>query len=116
MHSKIDVRFRLRILVGDTVAIGPGKMALLEAIQENGSISAAARSLGMSYRRAWVLLDELNSLLREPATSASTGGATGGGCQLTDVGEALVRLYRQINLEASQACAVHLAALRGLIS
>lgn len=115
-RSKIEVRFRLRILVDDSVAIGPGKMALLEAIREHGSISAAARSLGMSYRRAWLLVEDLNALLREPATVACTGGASGGGCQLTDVGETLVRLYRQINLEASRACAVQLAALRELIS
>lgn len=115
-RAKVEVRFRLRILAGDSVAIGPGKMAFLEAIQEHGSISAAARSLGMSYRRGWILFEELNSLLQEPATLASSGGANGGGCQLTEVGEALIRLYRQINLEASQACAVHLAALRGLIA
>ena len=65
-----DVRFRLRIRQDDSIAIGPGKVALLEAIQLHGSISAAARSLGMSYRRAWVLIDELNQALASPATAS----------------------------------------------
>ena len=57
--SKPSVNFRLRVSAGDTIAVGPGKIALIEAIQETGSITAAAKSLGMSYRRAWMLVDQL---------------------------------------------------------
>src|ERR1700712_3859485 len=77
--SKAEVRFRMRIRHADAVAIGPGKIDLLEAVREHGSISAAARTLGMSYRRAWLLIDELNRTLKTPATSSETGGTAGGG-------------------------------------
>src|SRR5260370_32163857 len=73
-----EVRFRMRIRQADAVAIGPGKIDLLEAVHQHGSISAAARSLGMSYRRAWLLIDELNRTLKAPATSSETGGSAGG--------------------------------------
>jgi molybdate transport system regulatory protein len=110
-----DVRFRLRIRQGELLAIGPGKVALLEAIAEHGSISAAARSLGMSYRRAWLLIDELNRALREPATHSGPGGASGGGSQLTPVGERIVALYRGIEARAHDACAGQIRELTGLM-
>ena len=110
-----DVRFRLRVRQGEHIAIGPGKVALLEAIQEHGSISAAARSLGMSYRRAWLLIDELNHALASPATSSEQGGQRGGGSALTPVGEALIRLYRSIEQEAHRACADRIDALTALL-
>ena len=78
--------------------IGPGKIALLEAIRSTGSISAAARSIGMSYRRAWLLVEEINQTLREPAVTAETGGARGGGAVVTPVGEKVVGLYRAIEI------------------
>jgi molybdate transport system regulatory protein len=77
----------MRIRTGDTVVIGPGKIALLEAVPIHGSISAAARSLGMSYQCAWRLLDELNQSLKSPATVSEQGGQRGGGCTLTAVSE-----------------------------
>ncbi len=89
---------------GDLLAIGPGKVALLEAIAEQGSISAAARSLGMSYRRAWQLVDELNRALSTPATESGPGGASGGGSTLTPVGERIVALYRGVEARAHEAC------------
>ena len=110
-----EVRFRMRIRTGDTVALGPGKVALLEAVHEHGSISAAARSLGMSYRRAWLLIDELNRSLKSPATISEQGGQSGGGCVLTPVGENIVRLYREVETQAHQACAAQIAALTKLI-
>ena len=85
--ARPEVRFRMRIRKGDTVALGPGKVELLEAVREHGSISAAARSLDMSYRRAWLLIDELNQSLKSPATVSEQGGQSGGGCVLTPVGE-----------------------------
>jgi molybdate transport system regulatory protein len=114
-RSRAEVRFRMRIRSGDTVAIGPGKVDLLEAVQEHGSISAAARSLGMSYRRAWLLIDELNRSLKSPATISEQGGQSGGGCALTPVGENIVRLYREVESEAQAACAAQIAALTKLI-
>ena len=74
--------------------LGPGKVALLEAIKATGSISAAGRSHKMSYRRAWLLVDELNRLFGEPVVSAHPGGAKGGGATLTSTGEQVIRLYR----------------------
>jgi molybdate transport system regulatory protein len=74
--------------------LGAGKIALLESIEKTGSISAAGRAHQMSYRRAWLLVDELNQLFAEPAVSAHHGGARGGGAALTDQGRRIVALYR----------------------
>jgi molybdate transport system regulatory protein len=108
---EIEARFRLRIRRGEEIAIGPGKIALLEAIREHGSITQAAKEIGMSYRRAWLLLDELNRSLRQPATASAQGGTHGGGSLLTAEGETLVELYRDIERRAGLACAEQLAAL-----
>jgi molybdate transport system regulatory protein len=98
-------RFRLRITAGKRIAVGPGKVALLEAIRATGSLTAAAKSLEMSYRRAWLLLDELNKSLETPAVESAQGGEHGGGSRLTPVGEQLVAIYRRIegNAAASNA-------------
>jgi molybdate transport system regulatory protein len=114
-RTRPEVRFRMRIRTGDTVALGPGKVALLEAVHEHGSISAAARSLGMSYRRAWLLIDELNRSLKSPATVSEQGGHSGGGCALTPVGENIVRLYREVEVQAEASCVTQIAALTRLI-
>ena len=92
---------RIDLASGDR--IGPGKIALLEAIRSTGSISAAARSIGMSYRRAWLLVEEINRALREPAVTAETGGVRGGGAVVTPVGERVVGLYRAIEAQAKAA-------------
>ena len=114
-RMKPKVQFRMRVTREDTVAIGPGKVALLEAIAETGSISAAARLLGMSYRRAWLLVDELNSALVSPAVSTAAGGARGGGTALTPVGMQVVRRYRAIEHTARLASAKEVAALTRLL-
>ncbi|MGH8326731.1 MAG: winged helix-turn-helix domain-containing protein, partial [Steroidobacteraceae bacterium] len=85
--APLDVR--LRIDLGPQSSIGPGKIALLEHIEASGSLSQAARDLRMSYRRAWLLLDDLNHALPEPVTTASIGGAGGGGATLTPFGRKL---------------------------
>ena len=113
--TRPEVRFRMRILSGDAVALGPGKVELLEAVREYGSISAAARSLDMSYRRAWLLIDELNRSLKSPATRSEQGGQSGGGCTLTPVGETIIRLYRDVEEEAQRSCAAQIAELMNLI-
>ena len=110
-RARPEVRFRMRIRRGETVALGPGKVELLEAVREQGSISAAARSLDMSYRRAWLLIDELNQSLRSPATVSEQGGQSGGGCVLTEVGESIVRLYRDVEAQAEKACATQISDL-----
>jgi molybdate transport system regulatory protein len=91
--------------------VGPGKIALLEAIAEAGSISAAARSLGMSYRRAWELVAELNQIFTAPVVERVTGGSGGGGARLTELGEALLVGFREIEATASRAAAAHLRRL-----
>lgn len=91
-----ETRLSIRIDLPSGDRIGPGKIALLEAIRATGSISAAARRLEMSYRRAWLLVEQINSALREPAVSAAIGGRRGGGAALTPVGEDIVALYRAI--------------------
>lgn len=110
------VQFRLRIYRDDLIAIGPGKVALLEAIARTGSISAAARELGMSYRRAWLLVDETNRSLKSPAVLAAAGGAQGGGTALTPVGEEVVRRYRAIEKTAYTAAARQIQALSDLLA
>lgn len=76
--------------------IGPGKIALLEAIRDTGSISAGARKIGMSYRRAWLLVEQINMALAQPAVEAAPGGRQGGGATVTDIGERLIGIYHAI--------------------
>jgi molybdate transport system regulatory protein len=106
----------MRVTVADLVAIGPGKVALLEAIRDHGSISAAARSLDMSYRRAWVLLQEINQSMRRPAVLSEHGGESRGGSTLTADGEAVIRLYRAIEEQAAAACSREISALLKLLA
>jgi molybdate transport system regulatory protein len=97
------VRLTLRVDFGTDRAIGPGKVLLLEAIRDTGSISQAGRSLGMSYRRAWLLVDDMNRCFREPVVTAQPGGAQGGGAALTAFGQKVVQKYRKIETEATAA-------------
>jgi molybdate transport system regulatory protein len=83
--------------------IGPGKVALLEAIRETGSITSAAKALGMSYRRAWILVDETNRCLVRPAVATASGGERGGGTILTTTGVQLVARYRAVERETAGA-------------
>jgi molybdate transport system regulatory protein len=96
---------RFRVDIGTQLAIGPGKIALLERIGETGSLSEAARALGMSYRRAWQLLNSLNASLREPVTHARKGGRHGGGSSLTSFGRRLIRIYRGFEAETQRRAA-----------
>ena len=100
---------RVRIVFHDAMRLGPGKIDLLEAVGRTGSISAAGRDLGMSYRRAWLLVDAVNRLFKEPVVVASAGGAHGGGAELTDLGRALVNAYRRIEERTRQAIHEELA-------
>jgi molybdate transport system regulatory protein len=98
---------RFRVDLGRHEAIGPGKIALLEQIERGGSLSQAARELGMSYRRAWQLLDSLNRCFRERVALTARGGRSGGGATLTAFGRRLIRSYREFDAEVQARAARH---------
>lgn len=108
---------RVRVLAGDQLVLGPGRADLLELIRETGSIAAAGRRMGMSYKRAWQLAESLNSLFRGPLIHAAKGGTAGGGARLTELGEQVLQAYRTLVMRARAenegALAVLLAALPG---
>jgi molybdate transport system regulatory protein len=106
---------RLRIDLDPNTSVGPGKIALLERIEATGSLSQAARELGISYRRAWLLLDDLNHAFVEPATTTSVGGTGGGGAQLTPFGKALIAAYREIERETEKATRSRLSWLSACV-
>ena len=110
-----DIRFRIRISKGETIALGPGKIELLEAIEKTSSLTAAAKHLGMSYRRAWVLLDTMNRCFRAPLVATAAGGAHGGGTRVTDVGREVIARYRRAEAAARRAAAHDLDALGALL-
>src|SRR5437667_11773630 len=111
-RSSATIQFRVRITKGDDIAIGPGKVDLLEAIAATGSITAAARRLGMSYRRAWLLVDTMNRCFKKPVVDAETGGTRGGGTRLTAVGAEALQRYRRIEKLAASAAAIELRKLQ----
>jgi len=98
-----DVRLTVRVDFGSDRALGPGKIRLLEAIRNTGSISQAGRALDMSYRRAWLLVDDMNRCFREAVVATQPGGAQGGGAALTPFGEELIENYRAIEAQATAA-------------
>jgi len=97
--------------VSEQVRLGPGKIELLELIDRHGSISEAARAMEMSYRRAWLLVAELNQGFRKPVVAAHTGGKGGGHAGLTDFGREIIKRYRAIEADARAAVSKHLDAL-----
>lgn len=105
----------LRVLLGSPVAMGPGKAALLEAIATHGSISGAARAMGMSYRRAWVLVDAMNRAFKAPLVRTATGGPRGGGAILTRTGLAALRCYRAMEAKAHASVAADMRKMRALM-
>jgi molybdate transport system regulatory protein len=98
-----------------STSIGPGKTALLEAIAATGSISAAGRSLGMSYRRAWQLVESMNRNFREPLVLTATGGVRGGGAQVTPFGHEVLRRYRAMEARVSVMLDADLTAFADLL-
>ncbi len=102
----------LRVVLGDAVAMGPGKVELLEGIAETGSIAAAGRRMGMSYKRAWLLVEEMNSMFSGPLVDAAKGGAGGGGATLTPLGRRILSAYRDLETAAAKAGARELATMR----
>jgi molybdate transport system regulatory protein len=103
----------LRVLGGSAAAMGPGKAELVERILRTGSISAAAREMGMSYRRAWQLVVALNEAFREPVVTTAIGGRRGGGAKVTPYGARLVAHFRAMEGKASAAIAADLRRFSG---
>jgi len=96
---------RVRVLLGNAIGMGPGKAALLAAIERTGSISAAAREMRMSYRRAWTLVETMNRSFREPLVVSATGGAGGGGARITARGRDVLKRFRAMEEKAAESIA-----------
>ena len=114
MTDPAPPRLRLRLLFGDTM-LGPGKAELLQRIRETGSISAAGRGMGMSYKRAWSLVETMNAAFAEPLVTSARGGPGGGGARLTATGTEVLARYRAMEVSAADAAAQDIAALQRLL-
>lgn len=106
----------LRVALDADTRIGPGKADLLEAVRETGSISAAGLRLGMSYKRAWYLIDTLNVAFREPLVLKAKGGRSGGGAHLSACGDAVLDGYRRMQAAATAATATEMADLIAMLA
>ena len=107
---------QIRIMFRKAIAMGPGKADLLEAIEQTGSISAAARSLGMSYRRAWLLVDTMNQCFKSPVVETLTGGQRGGGARVTELGHDVLTRYLAMDAKAAASVRRDLAAFSRLMA
>lgn len=114
MPSSLTLRLKLNL--GPDIAIGPGKADLLEHIKDAGSIAAAGRRMGMSYRRAWLLVETMNGCFREPLVVSERGGSGGGAARLTLVGEEVLARFRSIEARSLEVSAADLAVLERLTS
>jgi molybdate transport system regulatory protein len=115
-RPKVHAAPQVRILFGQSYPLGPGKVKLLEAVARTGSISAAAREAGMSYRRAWVLIDEMNHLFKGPLVATSTGGKGGGGAHVTELGQMALTRYRAIEAKVLSVVEAEVAAMGELLA
>jgi molybdate transport system regulatory protein len=107
---------RLRVVVERDIAIGPGKADLLEGIKDAGSIAAAGRRMGMSYKRAWYLVETMNRCFKEPLVEARKGGRTGGGARLTALGHEVLTRYRRMEALTQAAVEPEMTALRAVVA
>ena len=114
-NSKILCRSRFRITVGKEIALGPGKIDLLEAIAEKGSISSAAREMGLSYRRAWQMVRTVNVCFKNPLVESAKGGKGGGGAHITPLGQRVMRLYRSMESKAEKSTLAEWKSIRKLL-
>ena len=110
------IKPKLRILLGAEIAIGPGKADLLDAVTRTGSISAAAREMDMSYRRAWVLVDTMNRCFHAPLVETSKGGSGGGGARVTDLGLEVLARYRAMEVKAAASVAPEMREFARLLT
>jgi molybdate transport system regulatory protein len=108
MSKKLKLELKPRLMLGDVIAMGPGKADLLELVDETGSISAAAKRMSMSYRRAWMLVDAMNNAFKEPLVEASIGGTGGGGARVTENGRQILAAYRRMQLDLTTTASRHL--------
>lgn len=106
---------RFRIDFAEHSSLGPGNICLLEAIRDSGSLSQGARNMGMSYRRAWLLVESLKQSFREPVTVASTGGKDGGGVRVTGFGDAVIKSYRELERDFAMLAARRLHAVSATV-
>lgn len=106
----------LRIVLGREVAVGPGKADLLEGIRDTGSIAAAGRRMGMSYKRAWYLVETMNACFRAPLVEAAKGGPGGGGARLTPLGDKVLDGYRRMQAKTAKAITRDLSALQAEVA
>jgi molybdate transport system regulatory protein len=113
--EKRPAALTIRVDFGAHGYLGPGKVALMELISKHGSISAAGKEMGMSYRRAWLLVDEINHIFRAPLVETQMGGAGGGGARLTRLGRDVVGRYRAIEDAAATAAAADMRALKAAL-
>ena len=118
-QAALNLKIKLQLFCGDEIALGPGKADLLEAIDREGSISAAGRALGMSYRRTWLLVDAMNRCWDYPLVETATGGKQGGGASMTELGRSILRHYRGLQADLDRASdgaplSAMLSALRDL--
>jgi molybdate transport system regulatory protein len=110
------LRPQIRIMLRKAIAMGPGKAELLRAIEETGSISAAARTLGMSYRRAWLLVDTMNQCFKSPVVETLTGGQKGGGARVSELGHEVLRRYLEMEAKAAASVQKELAQFTRLMT
>ncbi|MEQ1611694.1 MAG: LysR family transcriptional regulator [Hyphomicrobiaceae bacterium] len=111
-----NTRLRIRIVFGSSGMLGPGKADMLELIQETGSIAAAGRRLSMSYKRAWMLVETLNSMFAAPLVESSRGGASHGGARITENGKRVLALYRSFEAKAANVGATEIKRLDRLLA
>lgn len=109
------LRTHVRVMLDDEIALGPGKADLLDAIHTCGSISAAGKQLGMSYRRAWLLVDAMNRCFKVPLVITAAGGAAGGGAQLSSTGHDVLARYRTLEQAVAKATASGFDELKPLL-
>lgn len=114
MKNRLELK--LRILYGEEIALGPGKIELLESIAESGSISAAARTMDMSYRRAWLLVDTMNRCFRQPLVETVAGGSKGGGACITEAGKAILLHYRNMQRVSENAAQADFKKIRAMLA
>ena len=114
--STSSLALRLRLQRNGEIILGPGRADLLTHIAQTGSIAAAGRRMGMSYKRAWILVDSLNATFRQPLVLATKGGAGGGGARLTPLGEHLLAAYRALEAATASAGAAHLSEIEAALA
>jgi len=110
------VAFRFRIDFANGFSVGPGKIELLRAVDKHGSLSEAAKTIGLSYRRAWLLVKDLNDTFRKPITTSTVGGRAGGGACVTPLGKMLISAYEEADRYHRDYSSTNLKTLAGMLS